>query len=409
MGIVRIKKAIFYLLVCLFACFCFSYAGHISISSSCTGKPISYENYLIIPEHSSLRVIDESFNTVKNITCSPIRYLKVNQNSVDIYSLHNDSRVELINLDNNLNENRTNFAVIPHIEVSKFTFFIDYNIIFNDFKVIRLNDSRIISLPFDKMRFINADDRFVYLVDVYDKLNVFNIEGQLVGKYNLGSSVSGIVMLDQDHFSIASIKGLYVISKGDFIVRRKHDFPKTPMGLYYYPPFVIIPTVEKLHIYNYSNDTFVSIPYSKITSDDIAYEYSYEVYWYNGKRIYLDPLDCYTYEYDPKLVYVDVSMYDEKIYAIVYRRREFGIRYYYYKEGTKKRDYIEKRVYLNVGEIIRVNTNGWSYSNTVIDSYRSRHDNIFFREPNFRPYIVKIGTKIYLVKTYRESISFEPF
>ncbi|MCS7244342.1 MAG: hypothetical protein RMJ36_06390 [Candidatus Calescibacterium sp.] len=385
--------------------FAWSDFSFFNLSISVKEKPFSFSDYLIIPTSDyELAVVNSSFQIERVFNIPKYRFIKNYGDYLGIYGYSNNGYITSTIIYSNLNIENFNSDVVDELKGKKEVIFIDKDIIFDGSYVVDTKRGIKVNIPFG-FRFIKSDGSFLFVVDTFDKLNVLDFSGNLVGKYNLGNSVSGVVMLDDNNFAICSIKGLYIISKPDFIVRKKYDFSRTPMGLYYDYPFVVFSTIEKLYVYNYLSGSFMAAPYYKVLANQFYSDYD-EYVWIDGKSINIATLESYARESDSKLVYFDFCIFNNKVYAVVSREKNFSVDYYYYDNKSRKRSSINRNFYYYVNELIVLDPRTGAFSNRILDMYRSRYSYDYKGVYNYRCYLVPWKNQLLLVKSYRDYTSF---
>lgn len=408
LGYLERSPFIFIVFLFIFIIFGVNAQDGLSFNISLSSKPFVFNQYLIIPEkNNKIFFFNKDFSIVKTVEVGYKNYYLINQQNLEIYSLEKDGSISFCRIDSELYEQSIkNIRKIPDF---KDGFFIRSDLVFYNGGIYDVKNSKVINLQVNGVRYVTADDKFVFVVDHYDKLNVFSKnDGNIIGKYNLGANVSGIVFIDENHFAVASVKGLYIISKNDFKIQRKRDFPKTPRGLYFYYPYIVVPTIEKIYVYNYLTDVFVAFKYSKITNDYWYDSEDYAFYDYDKNLSYFT-VDTFTSENNFDILYFDFCLFGDKLYFINSRRQMFNVDYRVYDYRKKKGRSFSRTFYTRIGEFLIVDTDNWAFSNQIFEFAKTRY--IYnFSHSNFpiNGYLVVFNENLYWFRVYRDYFTVVP-
>lgn len=290
-------------------------ASSLNLPLALVNKPIACSDYLLLPlANNEIAIVDKDFKLIKKYSLPEFYFFHISNNCINIYSIdrfgnYGISNVCLFEIYHSILKN------ISELAGKKNILFIDKNLILVGSKIFNLTNDLVIDFPFDKFKFVKSDGNLIFVVDIFDKLNILNLKGELIGKYNLGRNISDIAFFD-DSIILASEKGFYIINKLNFIVKKKYDFPGVPLKFYSYYPYVIFFTSKKLYIYDYINDRFIAIPFSDEPGDYYIYDEFYDGYYFY--------IDRHISQSEQRLIDVDITILENKMYAFIYRRKEFN-------------------------------------------------------------------------------------
>lgn len=366
-----------------------------------------YGNFLLLPTaDSQIAIINQNFQIEKFLNFPKYSLVTNHDSFIDIALYEPKGYIEYFKLYPNLETENYSISLPEELKNKKEVLFINRDFLFDGSYIWNLRNGSKIEIPC-KVKLVSSDNNFLFIIDPFDKLYVLNNQGELIGKYNLGSNISGIVILDDSHFAVCSIKGLYIITKPDFIVKKKYDFPKTPYGLYYAYPYVVFSTVDKLYVYDYSSDKFLSFPYYRFLPSDAVSDHE-EYIWIDNKKANISTLSHYTKESDAKIISFDFCVHNNKIYALALRRKVFNVDYYYYDYTSKKRVVLYRTFYSHVREVIGVDPQTAIFHNRILETHTSRYD--YSLPSRYRNYydsfLVSWNNQLILLKSYKDYTSF---
>lgn len=378
-----------------------------NISIPIKGKPVTFGDFLLfLTSDSRLAIVNQNFQIEKFLNFPKNSLITNYASFIEIASYESKGYVNYVKLYPNLETESSSISLSEELKNKKDVLFVNRDLLFDGSYLWNLTNGSKIEVPY-KVKHISYDKDFLFIVDVFDKLHVLNHQGQSIGKYNLGANISGIVILDDSHLAVCSIKGLYIITKPDFTIKRKYDFPKTPYGLYYNYPYVIFSTIDKLYVYDYSSDKFLSFPYYRFLPSDMISEYE-EYIWIENKKVNIGTLFYDARETEAKMINFDFCVHNNKIYALVLRKKIFNVDYYYYDYTSKKRVALLRSFYSHIREIIGVDPRTAVFHNRVIETQTSRYDNIYpYRNYSYYDsFLVSWNNQLILLKSYKDYTSF---
>lgn len=87
------------------------------------------------------------------------------------------------------------------------------------------------------------------------------------------------------------------------------------------------------------------------------------------------------------------------MYAFIYRRKEFNVRYYL-SDSKGKMKSINRSFPIYLNEIIRVDLGSFSYTNNLIEYGK------WSLKSNYKTYLISFNGFVYILRAYKDHVSF---